>query len=78
MNLRARKSLRIKKAEERKFDMPLSAPEPSLKEKELLKEQKDEKYILEREKEREERKRKRKGEAGFSRPIPFLRLLHIA
>ena len=45
-----------KKAEERKFDMPLSAPEPSLKEKELLKEQKDEKYILEREKERKEAK----------------------
>ena len=32
-----------KKAEERKFDMPLSAPEPSLKEKELLKEKKKEK-----------------------------------
>ena len=40
--------------------MPLSAPEPSLKEKELLKEHKDEKYILEREKEREERKKEKK------------------
>ncbi|MFR1992354.1 MAG: helix-turn-helix domain-containing protein [Eubacterium sp.] len=55
-----------KKAEERKFDMPLSAPEPSLKEKELLKEQKDEKYILEREKEREERKKgKEKAKLAF-------------
>ncbi len=65
-----------KKAEERKFDMPLSAPEPSLKEKELLKEQKDEKYIHEREKEREERKKKEKKRRSWLFPsYPILAVI---
>lgn len=64
-----------KKAEERKFDMPLSAPEPSLKEKELLKEQKDEKYILEREKEREERKKEKKRRSWLFPSYPILAVI---
>ena len=39
-----------KKTDEKPLDIPLSAPEPSLKEKELLKEQQDEQYIVKREK----------------------------
>ena len=64
-----------KKAEERKFDMPLSAPEPSLKEKELLKEQKDEKYIHEREKEREERKTEKKRRSWLFPSYPILAVI---
>ena len=64
-----------KKAEVRKFDMPLSAPEPSLKEKELLKEQKDEKYILEREKEREERKKEKKRRSWLFPSYPILAVI---
>ncbi len=64
-----------KKAEETKFDMPISAPEPSLKEKELLKEQKDEKYILEREKEREERKKEKKRRSWLFPSYPILAVI---
>ena len=55
--------------------MPLSAPEPSLKEKELLKEQKDEKYILEREKEREERKKEKKRRSWLFPSYPILAVI---
>lgn len=64
-----------KKAEERKLDMPLSAPEPSLKEKELLKEQKDEQYIVKREKEREERKKEKKRRSWLFPSYPVIAVI---
>ncbi len=64
-----------KKAGEKSLDMPLSAPEPSLKEKELLKEQKDEKYILEREKEREERKKEKKRRSWLFPSYPVIAVI---
>ena len=49
---------------EEQQEMPLSAPQPSLKEKELLNEQKEEAYFHEREREREERKKEKQEESA--------------
>ena len=64
-----------KKAEERAADMPLSAPEPSLKEKELLKEQKDKQYIAKREKERDERKKEKKRRSWIFPSYPVIAII---
>lgn len=64
-----------KKTDEKPLDIPLSAPEPSLKEKELLKEQKDEQYIVKREKEREERKKEKKRRSWLFPSYPVLAVI---
>ena len=63
---------------EEQQETQLSAPQPSLKEKELLEEQKEEAYFHERKESERKEKRKRKEEAGCFRRIPCWQLLHIA
>ena len=67
--------LEEKKTDEKPLDTSLSAPEPSLKEKELLKEQKDEQYIVKREKEREERKKEKKRRSWLFPSYPVLAVI---
>ncbi len=63
------------KSGEGALDMHISAPEPSLKEKELLREQKDKQYIVEREREREKRKKEKKRRSWLFPSYPILAVI---
>lgn len=60
---------------EEQQETQLSAPQPSLKEKELLEEQKEEAYFHEREREREERKKEKKRRSWLFPLYPVLAVI---